>query len=57
MDPDPDPSINKQKIKKNFNFYSFVTLVISYYGLDSSKTDVNVPSVSKKQKKTSVIHW
>jgi hypothetical protein len=42
MDPDPDSFINKQKIKKNFNFYSFVTFVISA---------VNVPSVSKKQKK------
>jgi hypothetical protein len=45
---DPDPSIIKRKysIKKNLDFYCYVT---SLWVL-SLKTDVNVPSKSKKQK-------
>ncbi len=41
----PDPSINKQKSKKNLDFYYFVTFL---YFL-SINTDVNVPSISNKQ--------
>ncbi len=39
--PDQDPSINKQNIKKNLDFYCFVT---------SMKNDVNVPSKRKSIK-------
>jgi hypothetical protein len=48
QDPDPDPSIIKQKYssKKNLDFYCFVTS----FWLLSLKTYVNVPSKSKKQK-------
>jgi hypothetical protein len=37
---DPDPSIIKQKSKKNLNSYSMVT----FFDFLSSKNDVNVPS-------------
>jgi hypothetical protein len=39
--PDQDPSINEQKMKKNIDFYCFVT---------SLKNDVNVPSKRNKHK-------
>ncbi len=45
LDPDLDLSINKQKIKKYFNFYCLY--LTSLYSL-SSKNDVNVPSKRKK---------
>ena len=37
---DPDPSINRQKMKENLKFYCFVTS----YDFLSIKNDVNVPS-------------
>ncbi len=37
LDPHPDPSIDKQKMKKNLDFYC-------------SKNDVNVPSQRNKNK-------
>ncbi len=40
MDPDPDPSIIKQKGKKNLDSYCFVTFFSFIY----LKKDVNVPS-------------
>jgi hypothetical protein len=43
----PDSSINKQKIVKNLDFYSFGI----YNNLFSFMNDVNVPSVSDRQKK------
>jgi hypothetical protein len=47
QDLDPDPSIIKRKYssKKDLDFYCFVTSLC----LLSLKTDVNVPSKSKKQ--------
>ncbi len=46
MDPDPDPSISKQKnSKKNLDSYCFVTS----FGLFIFENDV-VPSKSNKQK-------
>jgi hypothetical protein len=46
MDPDLDPSIAKQKSKKNVDSYCFVTS----FGLLSLNNDVNVPSKSNKKK-------
>ncbi len=48
LDPDPDPSISKQKYssKKNLDSYCFLTLL----DLISTKNYVNVPSKSNKQK-------
>jgi hypothetical protein len=40
--PDPDPYINKQKMKKNLDFDSLVT----FKNLLSLKTDVHVPNLS-----------
>jgi hypothetical protein len=37
---DPDPSINRQKMKENLDFYCFVTS----YDFLSMKNDVNAPS-------------
>jgi hypothetical protein len=52
LDPDPDPSINKQKNqeKPRLIFNIFVT---SFYFLPS-KTDVNAPCKSNKQKNVEV---
>jgi hypothetical protein len=47
---DPDPSIIKQKNKKNFDSYSFVACFVTSFGLISLKNDVNVASKSSKQK-------
>jgi hypothetical protein len=47
MDPDPDPSIIKQKSKKNLDSYCFVTLFGHFI---FEKNDVNVHSKSNKQK-------
>ncbi len=44
---DPNPSINKQKRKKKHYFYNIFSLRFDFL---SSKTDVNVPSKSNKQK-------
>ncbi len=56
LDPDPsllcdpdldqDTSINKQKSKKNLDFYNFFRLLIDFLSL---KTDVTVPSKSNKR--------
>ncbi len=45
-DPYPDPSINKQKLRKTF----FSTVLWLLNDLLSLKTDVNVPTVCNKQK-------
>jgi hypothetical protein len=44
---DPDPSINKQKSKKNLDLYTFVTS----FDFLSMKTDCNVPSKRKRIKR------
>jgi hypothetical protein len=44
---DPNPSINKQKMKKCLDFCCLVT----HNYLSSFKTDVNVPTESNKPKK------
>jgi len=45
-DLDQDTSINKQKSKKNLDFYHFFRLLIDFLSL---KTDVTVPSKSNKR--------
>jgi hypothetical protein len=45
--PDPDPSINKQKSKKNLDFYYFLLL---FFDFSSLKNDVNVSSKSNRLK-------
>jgi hypothetical protein len=45
-DPDPDPSIIKQKELKTLDFYCFVT----FYDFLSVKNCINVSSKSNKQK-------
>jgi hypothetical protein len=45
LDPEADPSINKQKINKNLDFYCSVTLNDFLF----LKTGVNVPTESNKQ--------
>ncbi len=49
MDPDPDPSIIKQKYKKSIGSYYFVTSFGLFILEKSFKNDVNVPSKSNKQ--------
>jgi hypothetical protein len=48
---DPDPSINKQKMKKNLDFNCSVT---SYHFL-SLKNDVNIPLNRNKHKNLEIL--
>ncbi len=50
MDPDPDPSIIKQKQEKNLDFYSFVFKLWLLFDFLSLKNYVKVSSKSTMQK-------
>jgi hypothetical protein len=49
---DPDTSVNNEKNLENFDFNCYVTSVMAL----SLETDVNVPTVSNKQKKSFCLH-